>query len=415
MDGEPSGEDIGEILRVEGGRALATLTRLVGDWQVAEDCLAEATLVALRRWPETGVPRSPAAWLVTVGRNRARDHYRREGRRRSKEADAVALLDSGEPPAGDRRYSVLDDGDDLLRLIFTCCHPAIAPGTRVALSLKTLCGLTTAEVARVLLTSETAMAQRLVRAKRKIATAVIPYRVPDDHELPDRLPAVLTVLYAVFTAGHSAAQGEELVRVDLCDEAIRLTRLLRELMPDEPEVTALLALELLVDARRPTRTDGNGDLVLLADQDRSRWDHAKIDEGLALVDEAAGRSGRHGPLALQAGLAALHASAPTFADTDWAAVVDLYDELYALHPTAVVRLNRAVAVAEHAGAPAGLAEVDRIDDLDHLHLLHAARGELLRRLGRSDEAAAAFAAALRCDLSAVERRFLERRLAECSR
>lgn len=415
MGAEPSAEDIGEIVRVEGGRALATLTRMVGDWQVAEDCLADATLVALRRWPDAGIPRSPAAWLVTVGRNRARDHFRREGRRRTKEADAIELLASGEPPAPSGRYSVLDDGDDLLRLIFTCCHPAIAPATRVALSLKTLCGLTTAEVGRVLLTNETAMAQRLVRAKRKIATAVIPYRVPDDHELPARLPAVLTVLYAVFTAGHSAGRGDELVRVDLCDEAVRLTRLLRGLMPDEPEVTALLALQLLVDARRATRTDGHGDLVLLADQDRSRWDQAKIDEGLALVDQAAGRAGWRGPLALQAAIAAQHASAPSFADTDWAAVMDQYDELFALQPTSVIRLNRAVAVAEHAGAAAGLAEVERIDDLDHLHLLHATRGELCRRLGRTDEAAAAFAAALRCDPSPVERRFLERRLAECSR
>lgn len=417
MNDEPSADDVGEIVRVEGGRALATLTRLVGDWQVAEDCLADATVAALRRWPADGVPRSPAAWLVTVARNRARDHFRREARRRSKEADAVFLLGGGGDDfvPSDPEWSSLDDGDDTLRLIFTCCHPALAPATRIALSLKTVCGLTTGEVARVLLVSETTMAQRLVRAKHKIAAAVIPYRVPVDHELPERLPAVLTVLYSVFTAGHSAGQGDELLRVDLCDEAIRVTRLLQSLMPDEREVSGLLALELLSDARRGTRTDARGDLVLLADQDRSRWDQIKIGEGLDIV-RARDRlpPDQRGPLAIQAAIAAEHATAVTLARTDWTSIVRLYDQLLEHRPTPIVHLNRAVALAEHHGAAAGLADVDRIEGLDRFHLFHATRAELLHRLGRSAEARDAFTQALACDPPSVERRFLERRLAECS-
>jgi RNA polymerase sigma-70 factor (ECF subfamily) len=334
---------------------------------------------------------------------------RREAKRSGKEEAATMDPFRGEPEAP--ADTVVRD--DQLRLIFTCCHPALALEARVALSLRTLCGLSTAEIAHALLVPEATMAKRLVRAKGKIADAHIPYRVPADHELPDRLPAVLNVVYLVFTEGHTATSGDELVRVDLCDEAVRLARLLRELLPDEAEVAGLLALLLLTDARRATRVDAAGDLVLLADQDRSRWDRAAIDEGAALAAEALRRSaGDPGPYQLQAAIAACHATSPTFAATDWAQIAELYRLLEQRAPSPVVTLNRAVAVAERDGPERGLAVVDAIDGLQRFHLWHAARADLLRRLGRNAEAADAYEAALGCEPAAAERRFLTRRLAE---
>ena len=326
---------------------VATLTRLLGDLEAAQDALQEAALVALERWPADGVPRNPAAWLTTAARNKALDRIRREGRRGDKEVRAMQLLEGADEPPEE---SVVRD--DLLRLIFTCCHPALAPEARIALSLRTLGGLTTAEIARAFLVPEATMAQRLVRARRKIAGAAIPYRVPADHELPDRLPAVLAVVYLVFTEGHTATSGDALVRVDLCDEAVRLARLLAELLPDESEVHGLLGLLLVTDARRATRLDADGDLVLLADQDRSAWDRDGIDEG-----HDAHRASRCGAPAVPRARTRCRAPSPrctgcrpSWTATDWDEIVGLYDLLVAVHPTPVVRLNRAVAVAERDGA-----------------------------------------------------------------
>lgn len=405
-------DEVAEVLRVEGGQAMATLARLLGDLQLAEDALQDAVVTALERWPKDGAPANVAGWLVTTARNKARDRSRREGRRTEKEAAAMRLLDGGEPEPGPDTVVP----DDLLRLIFTCCHPALNAEGRVALTLRTVCGLTTTEIARAFVVPEATMAQRIVRAKKKIAGAGIPYRTPAHHELPDRLPAVLAVVYVVFSEGHLASSGDRLVRADLCDEALRLGRLLRHLLPDESEVLGLLALLLLTDARRATRVDDAGDLVLLADQDREGWDHAQIAEGAALTEVALRRSSeRPGPYALQAAIAACHATAPTFVETDWAEVVAIYHILDEVRPSPVVRLNGAVAVAELEGPEAGLAVVDTITGLERLHLWHATRADLLRRLGRSDDAAAAYRAALACDPSEPERRFLERRLDLVSR
>jgi RNA polymerase sigma factor (sigma-70 family) len=401
-------DPLAETIRVEGRRVLASLTRTLGSLDLAQDAVQDAAVAALERWPATGVPDDPRAWLTVVARNRAIDRLRREAKRTDKEAATVDLFGDEPSPPPD---SVVRD--DQLRLIFTCCHPALGLEARVALSLRTLCGLSTAEIARALLVPEATMAKRLVRAKRKIADAHIPYRVPADHELPDRLPAVLGVVYLVFTEGHTSTGGDDLVRVDLCDEAMRLARLLRDLLPDEPEVAGLLALVLLTDARRATRVDAAGDLVLLADQDRTRWDRPAIDEGTALVADALRRTaGEAGPYLLQAAIAACHASSPTFDATDWGEIAELYRLLEARSPSPVVALNRAVAVAERDGPEAGLALVDAIEGLEAFHRWHAARAELLRRLGRDAAAAGAYRAALALEPSPAERRFLERRLVD---
>ena len=400
-------DELAEVIRIEGGRVVATLARLLGDLDLAEDAVQEAALAALEHWPRHGVPATPAAWLTTAARNKALDRLRREQRRGDKEERAMQMLEgSNDDPVPESAVR-----DDLLRLIFTCCHPALAPEARIALSLRTLGGLTTAEIARSFLVPEATMAQRLVRAKRKIAGANIPYRVPSDHELPGRLPAVLAVVYLIFTEGHSASTGGSLVRFDLCGEALRLARLLAEVLPDETEVLGLLALLLLSDARRSTRVDAEGDLVLLADQDRSAWDHSQIDEGITLLELALRRAaGRPGPYALQAAIAAVHAEAATWDATDWDEVVALYDLLAKVLPTPVVALNRAVALAERDGPEAGLAAVDAIVGLASFHLWHAARADLLRRLARRAEAVTAYEAALACRPSDPERRFLEQRI-----
>ena len=402
--------DIGAAFRDQSGQVLATLIRVLGDFDAAEDALQEACIAALEHWPRDGMPDRPGAWLLTTARRKALDRIRREAMRDDKHR-AAARLDDDEPE--EEPVSVI--ADDRLRLIFTCCHPALPVDGQVALTLRTLGGLTVAEIARAFGVPEATMAQRLVRARRKIKVAGIPYQVPPSHVLPERMPPVLAVLYYVFNEGYAATAGPSLLRDDLSAEAIRLTRLLVELMPDEAEATGLLALMLLHDARRPTRTDRRGDLVLLADQDRSRWDRAQIDEGVALVEHALRRSaGRPGPYQLQAAIAAVHDEAPSVVATDWPQIVALYGELARLVPTAVVGLNQAVATAMAEGPAVGLARIDAIDDDGSLatnHLFHAARGDLLARLGRPAEAAAAFRTALELVGTDAERRLLERRLA----
>ncbi len=393
-----------QVFREQYGRAVAVLVRLLGDIDAAEEAVAEAFTAAVASWPERGVPPSPAGWIITTARNRAIDRLRREAVGAGKLAE-LARLDGPDEP--------VDPGpvrDDRLRLLFTCCHPALAPAAQVALTLRLLGGLTTAEIARAFLVPEATMAQRLVRAKSKIRVARIPYRVPSAADLPVRLRSVLAVVYLVFTEGHTATSGEELVRADLCVEAVRLGRQLTELLPDEPEVTGLLALMLLTDARRAARTTPEGDLVLLADQDRSRWDQAQIAEGQELVRWCLAR-GEPGPYQVQAAIAAVHSDAPTAAATDWLQVAQLYDLLLRLAPTPVVALHRAVAVAEVDGPAVALPLVEALD-LDQLHLAHAVRADLLRRLGRRAEAAAAYRAALDRAGNAAERAFLRRRLAE---
>ncbi|WP_448613675.1 RNA polymerase sigma factor [Modestobacter sp. URMC 112] len=391
-----------QVFREQHGRAVAVLVRLLGDIDLAEEAVADAFTAAVATWPERGVPPSPAGWIITTARNRAIDRLRRESVGAAKLAEA-ALLHGPDEPAEDGPVR-----DDRLRLLFTCCHPALSPAAQVALTLRLLGGLSTAEIARAFLVPEATMAQRLVRAKGKIRTARIPYRVPSAEDLPARLRSVLAVVYLVFTEGHSASAGERLVREELCTEAIRLGRQLTELFPDEPEVTGLLALMLLTDARRAARTTPAGDLVLLADQDRGRWDRAMIAEGQALVRRCLDR-GEPGPYQVQAAIAAVHADAPTAADTDWAQVVQLYDLLLTLTPTPVVALHRAVAVAEVDGPAAALALVQDLDLGEH-HLLHAVRADLLRRLGRRAEAATAYRAALARAGTEAERAFLQRRL-----
>jgi RNA polymerase sigma-70 factor (ECF subfamily) len=401
---------VAEAFRDEWGRVVATLIRMTGDWDLAEECAQDAVAQALARWPRDGVPRNPGAWLTTTARNAALNRLKRSKIEAAKLREVAAMPVGAEDGGGNDAGSAVQD--DRLRLIFTCCHPALPLEGRVALTLRTLCGLTTPEIARAFLVPEATLAQRLVRAKRKIRTAGIPYRVPPDHLLPDRLVAVLGVVYLLFNEGYSVAVGSDLVRHDLCAEAIRLARILAALMPDGAEVLGLTALLLLQHSRRAARLDADGEPVTLEDQDRGRWNHDEIAEGLALLD-AALRRREPGTYQVQAAIAACHARAERASDTDWPQIAALYGTLAELAPSPVVRLNRAVAVAMAAGPAAGLALVEELrDELAGYRQLPATRADLLRRLGRQDEAAKAYREALSMTESEAERRFLTRRLSE---
>lgn len=413
-DNDPIARQIEAIYESESRRVLATLIRLLGDFDRAEEALHDAVRAALEQWPRDGVPANPRAWLVSTGRFKAIDGLRRQKRFDPLEAIGdPAEVPSTDPPAWADEESV---EDDRLRLIFTCCHPALSPDAQIALTLREVCGLTTEEIARAFLTPASTLAQRIVRAKGKIRDARIPYQVPQREELAERLDAVLRVIYLVFNEGYAASSGTSVVRHDLAAEAIRLGRLLVELLP-EPEGMGLLALMLLHESRRAARMSDEGDVILLDEQDRTLWDRAQIAEGVHLVERAL-RSRRVGPYALQAAIAALHAEAATPTDTDWGEVVGLYDVLMRVEPSPVVELNRAVAVAMRDGPAAGLRLIDAIvdrGDLKDYRLLHAARADLYRRLGRVEDAHAAYARALSLTRQEPERRFLERRMREVGR
>lgn len=396
--------ELARVFREEWGRSVAVLARATGDLALAEDAVQDAFATALERWPD-GAPRNPGAWILTVARNRALDRLRRE-RTLARKTELLARLEEVSLPDD---MSALPD--ERLALMFACCHPALPSDVRVPLTLRMVGGLSTAEIARAFLVPEPTLSQRLVRAKRKIREAGIPLAVPADHDLPERLRSVLAVLYLVFNEGYASTAGDNLVRNDLCDEAIRLAKLLAVSMPDEPEALGLLALMLLHDSRREARTGGDGELVLLEEQDRGRWNRAQIEEGKRLLERALSFR-RPGPYQLQAAIAAVHASAARPEETDWPQIAALYRELVLVDPSPVVELNRAVAVAMATRPEEGLALVERIQGLDRYHLLHAARADLLRQSGRRKEAAAAYERALALAPSPVERAFLQRRLSE---
>ena len=409
-EAEPVREMVDAVYRAESRRVLATLIRLLGDFDLAEEALHDAFRAALEQWPRDGVPANPRAWLVSTGRFKAIDDMRRRARFETLDKDAAEMIVASDDPA---TWGSEDIQDDRLRLIFTCCHPALPPDAQVALTLREVCGLTTEEIARAFITAPPTLAQRVVRAKVKIRDAGIPYEVPSQADLPDRLESVLRVIYLVFNEGYSASSGASVTRHDLSGEAIRLGRLLIELLP-EPEAMGLLAMMLLQESRRVARTSPAGDLILLGDQDRSLWSRDQIIEGLALVERALS-SRRFGPYTLQAAIAAVHAEATDAAATDWSQIVGLYDVLERAAPSPVVGLNRAVAVAMRDGPSAGLALIDAIlarGDLADYHLAHSARADLCRRLGKNAEARASYQRALALARQEPERRFLERRLGE---